>query len=103
MRFLLPFAGLLILIALGLAVWNTYSVRNNAEVFAVNQRETNHAICLAIRNVDKEITDSVLRSKASLEAGHIQYYRTHPAERAQVIKEIDQELATFKPRTCTKS
>lgn len=100
MKHLLPLAGFLVFVALTLSAWGIYQNHRTSSAFRAEQQSTNHRICTAIYNLDKQITDSVLRSKKSLEHGGIAYYQTHPKERALVIQQINQELATFKPRTC---
>lgn len=62
------------------------------------QKETNHAVCVALNNENKLITDTLHRSLRN--TPKLAYYHQHPQELAAVLAEIREELHTFRPRHC---
>ena len=77
--------------AFALIGWSSYQSRSQ-------QRQTTHEICVAVNNLNGVITQSLERSKVNL--NRLDYYRRHPKERAQQLREINRTERLFRPRTC---
>jgi hypothetical protein len=72
-------------------------------VFALWQRkttldETNHRICVAIRNIDVVVTAQLERSRHNLPK--LAYFREHPSELHDQQNRIEEQLRAFRPRDC---
>lgn len=65
---------------------------------AHDQAVTNHTVCVAVNNLNQVITETLHRSKRSIH--NISYYKHHRRELRQQIREINQTLRLFRPRTC---
>lgn len=76
-------------------------IRHQATIIRRQKRaqlRVNHEVCLAVNNINGAITQTIRRSKKNLD--RLAYYREHPDERAEQLREIDRTLSDFKPRTC---
>lgn len=59
------------------------------------QNDINTAVCTAVVKLDGAITDTLIRSLKSIPK--LAYYKAHPQEREQQLKEVKQTLKEFVP------
>lgn len=74
-----------------------------AITFALYERkvtldQTDQRICLALENLNREITMSLKRSRDSIPK--LSYYRRHPEEMQRQLVQIDDQIHLFRPREC---
>lgn len=62
------------------------------------EHKTTQEICQAVNNLNGIIVQTLERSKANLD--RLDYYKRHPQERAEQLKEINRTERLFRPRTC---
>lgn len=62
------------------------------------QKETNRTVCLAVNNLNRVIDSTLARSKTNLPK--LSYYKRHPRELKEQLREVNRNLRLFRPRTC---
>ena len=67
-------------------------------VSKAQEHSTTHEICVAVNNLNGVITQTLERSKTNLD--RLAYYRHHPKERNEQLREINRTESLFRPRTC---
>lgn len=71
--------------------WSLYAAK-------AQEHSTTHEICVAVNNLNGVITQTLERSKTNLD--RLDYYRHHPKERNEQLREINRTESLFRPRTC---
>ncbi len=56
------------------------------------------ALCVAVYNQNVLIQKSLARAKKN--TPKLAYYQHHPAELKRALRDIDEQIITFKPRVC---
>lgn len=82
--------ALILLLALASASVTAFTLKQQGD----QQRN----ICVAVNRLDATIETSLKRSLKTIPT--LSYYKQHPKEKATVLSQVRQEIASFQPQNC---